>query len=83
MTMLKLAENMFDDIAIGTGDNLNLTYRTLSTCSMILLINCMTSESLTIWIFPFFLSFVTELLNVVKEYKPAQNNTLIKKACEF
>jgi len=31
----------------------------------------------------FFLSFVTELLNVVKEYKPAQNNTLIKKACEY
>lgn len=31
----------------------------------------------------YFIKFVTSVLDVVKEYKPAQSNPLIKKACEY
>ncbi|MDQ2085522.1 response regulator [Herbivorax sp. ANBcel31] len=31
----------------------------------------------------YFIKFVTSVLEVVKEYKPAQSNALIKKACEY
>jgi len=100
---LKLAENMFDDIAIGTGDNLkriafaanqlvfnisnfiDMQYDFINKLYDFRKFNNMDFSKFSSKdeIKEFFLSFVTELLNVVKEYKPAQNNTLIKKACEY
>ncbi|WP_265446673.1 response regulator transcription factor [Acetivibrio straminisolvens] len=100
---LKLAENIFDDIAIGTGDNLKriafaasqLVFNISNFIDMQYdFINKLydfgkfnnvdfSNFSSKDEIKEFFMTFVTELLNVVKEYKPAQSNSLIKKACEY
>ena len=100
---LKLAENIFDDIAEGNQDNLkriaftagqlifNISHfidihygfiNKLYDFSVFVNINMSDFKSKD-EIEVYFIKFVTSVLNVVKEYKPAQSNALIKKACEY
>lgn len=100
---LKLAENIFDDIAIGTEDNLkriafaasqlvinvssfiDMEYDFINKlCDFSKFNNVDFSQFISKdEIKEFFMTYVTELLSVVREYKPAQSNSLIKKACEY
>ncbi|TYQ16406.1 UNVERIFIED_CONTAM: two-component system response regulator YesN [Acetivibrio alkalicellulosi] len=100
---IKLAENIFDDIAAGTQDNLkriafaasqlifNISHfidihygfiNKLYDFSVFDNINISEFSSVQ-EIKEYFIKFVTSVLNVIKEYKPAQSNNLIKKACEY
>lgn len=100
---LKLAENIFDDIAARDQDNLKriafATGQLIFNISHFIdihygFINKLYdfSDFINISISDFnskeeiknyFIKFVTSVLDVVKEYKPAQSNALIKKACEY
>lgn len=100
---VKLAENIFDDIAIGTEDNLKriafaanqLAFNVSNFIDMQYgFINKLYDSNKfnnvdfsgfdsKEQIKDFFINFVTSLLNVVREYKPAQSNSLIKKACDY
>ncbi|MFZ5985854.1 MAG: response regulator [Bacillota bacterium] len=100
---VKLAENIFDDIAVGMQDNLkrvafaanqlvfnisqfiDIQYGFINKLYDFSKFNNVdfSSFSSKADIKDFFVSFVTSLLSVVKEYKPAQSNNLIKKACEY
>ncbi|HHX18698.1 MAG TPA: response regulator [Clostridium sp.] len=100
---LKLAENIFDDIAAGGQDNLkrmafaagqlifNISHfidihygfinklYDFSEFTNINISDFNSKEEIKVY----FIKFVTSVLDVVKEYKPAQSNALIKKACEY
>lgn len=100
---VKLAENVFDDIAVGTENNLkriafaanqlmfNIShYIDMKYDFVNKLYDFRKFNNVDFLEFgskeeikSFFILFVNSLMNVVREYLPVQNNTLIKDACEY